>query len=209
MTGVLVVMGAIFLGLVLVPLGFGRMRMVSMGIAVWVAVVVLMGVAVGQLAVPMLMIVNVLMTMAVLVIMLQLHDLQPATVAIGEVELVEAGQVGVVEKIVGAVVLHQQTLMQHQGASGQLPDEEEIMADQNQGDIESFEDLKQALLAIRVEAGGRFVEDQDTRVHGEHSSQCQAFAFAPGEVQRNPLIKTAQTNLVERSINTCPDLTLE
>ena len=94
---------------------FFRMRVVRVGVGVPMFMFMFMRMAVHLFAMPVLVIMQMSMPVRMFMGMLQLHDLQTTSISIGEVELIQAGQVGVTEKIAGAVILHQSAIMQHKG----------------------------------------------------------------------------------------------
>ena len=122
--------------------GFIRSCMVGVAKGMGVFMLVLMGVAVNQVAVAMGMFMRVVMSVAVFMLMLQTHYFQAAAIAVSKVELVETGQVGVGKESLCAVVLNQVPLVQDQCAACQPANKEEVVADQDQGDVQAFENAQ-------------------------------------------------------------------
>jgi hypothetical protein len=56
--------------------------------------------------------------------------------------------------------------MQNQCAASQLTNKEEVVADQDQSDVQSFENPQQSFLPGGVKTGSRLVKNQDLRLHG-------------------------------------------
>ena len=158
--------------------GLGRFGSVSVTEGVSVFMLMLVGVTVYLVSMSMRVFVQVVMQVLVLMFMLQTHNLQATAVAIGEIELVEAGQIVVGKEFLCFVILNQATFMQNQCAASQLANKEEVVADQDQSDVQSFENPQQSFLSGGVKTGSRLVKNQDLWLHGQRGCQCQALALS-------------------------------
>ena len=116
--------------------------MVGMAEGMGMFVLMLMEMAVHQVAVPVRMLMGMVMPVAVLMLMLQAHYFQAAAITVSKVELIEAGQVGIGKEVLSAVVLNQMPLVQDQCAVCQPAHKEEVVTDQDQGNVQALEDVQ-------------------------------------------------------------------
>ena len=172
--------------------GIGRLATVCVTEGVRVFMFMLVGVTVYLVSMSVRVLVQVVMQVLVLMFMLQTHNLQTTAVTIGKIELVEAGQIAVVKEFLCSVILNQATFVQNQCAASQLANKEEVVADQDQGNVQSFENPQQQLLSCWVKTGRWLVKNQDLRLHGQYGCQCQALALSTREIQGNTLVETNQ-----------------
>ena len=93
-------------------------------------------VLVNQTPVPMTMLMPVFVPMGMFVPVLQLPYLERALIAVGKIEPIQAGQVLIVEKVFCRIIKGNMAILDYQSALGQFADEEDIVADQNQGGID-------------------------------------------------------------------------
>ena len=77
-------------------------------------------------------------------------------------------------------------------------EEAAVVADRDHGQVELVEDADDALLALFVEPGGRLVEQERLRLHGEDRGEADHLLLAKGELGCDALGKAAHAEPVER-----------
>jgi len=180
----------------------------GMGVQETVVVLVYMFVKVGMfhIAMPMCVIVQVVVLVAVFVFMLQGADGAAAVLPVGVRQTVETTQAVVLQKCMGGHIFQDLSLVHHQGSPGQRLDKKDVVADQQQGDVKIPQDFQQQFFSPGVQTGRGFVQDKQSGLHGQHAGQGQAFAFTAGHVQGNPFFKTFQVDHGKHPLQSLADL---
>lgn len=141
-------------------------------------VLMFMRMTVEIFAVAVRVVVQVLVRVRVGMTMLELLNLLAAATAITKIKPIEIVQLLIGKEVRRRVIALHAPLMQHDRAFGQSIDKEEVMTDQNRAHLKPRNNLKQQFLALGIESGARFIENQHLRLHTQYACQCQPFALA-------------------------------
>ncbi len=60
-----------------------------------------------------------------------------------------------------------------------------------------MDNIEQPLFTVRVEPGGRLIENKNIGLHRQHRRQCQPLALTAGEVKRHPIVVPGKADLLQ------------
>jgi hypothetical protein len=105
------------------------------------------------------------------------------------------GRVG--KKRACGTVGHEQAGIQNHGPAARVQDEFQIVGSDDLGHGQTIQEANKLAPSARIQVHGRFVEEKDFGPHGEYSCQRGTPFLSAGQVKRDALFETVESDAVE------------